>query len=611
MHLESMKLDHGNWVTEPPDTIAAGATAVFQAAGKSFPPTGTQGSVIYSLAGNPQNAKVTMTFDVPLIGADSTAISADPPDALSVSATASGGDQDNIRFEVGAPAPALVTPIKHVFLLMLENRSLDHMLGFSGIKGADAQDGSPTQIDGLTGNESNTFQETVYKASKPADFVMPSDPGHEFTDVVQHLCGDGATYPNGGPYPPIDNSGFVASYSQHGGQTASGGLPEIMKCFDSPAQLPVLYTLATEFAVCDHWYASMPGPTWPNRFFAAAASSGGLDHSPSTDDIITWLGPDGFSFENGTIFDLLKSHDLSWKLFSGSLFPVNAALKGITIEDVTLLNLLPIALSPSNPIPYEASFTFIEPNYGDVIKGTYLGGDSQHPVDDVTKGDALIKTVYEAIRNSPIWKSSMLIVTWDEHGGFYDHAAPPAAVPPGDRVTTKPGKAPINQYGFKFDQYGVRVPAVVVSAYTPKNVIDHRTYDHASILATVEAVFNLSPLTDRDKAANNLTPLVSLTEARDDTPEQLPGPAASPASFAKMQAAAAVSRPATVEDRSLPGFLHVAMRADIQLSPPAERPAIIARVDAIKTRDQAEAYMQEVTAKIQTIKPPVPNQVGP
>ena len=119
------------------------------------------------------------------------------------------------------------------------------------------------------------------------------DPGHEFcldpannipTGVLQQLCGPGAVYPFGGAYPAILNSGFVASYAAIGGQSSPG---EIMKCY-SPSQLPVLNKLAQEFVVCDNWQASMPGPTWPNRFFAHAASSGGLDHSPSPADIAKW-----------------------------------------------------------------------------------------------------------------------------------------------------------------------------------------------------------------------------------------------------------------------------------------------------------------------------------
>src|SRR6202040_3730166 len=108
----------------------------------------------------------------------------------------------------------------------------------------------------------------------------------EFADVVRQLCGPDAMYTSGAAYPAIVNTGFVASYAA---ALDDGGDPgEVMKCYSPATQLPVLYALAQEFVVCDNWFASLPGPTWPNRFFAHAASSGGLDHSPSSQEILEW-----------------------------------------------------------------------------------------------------------------------------------------------------------------------------------------------------------------------------------------------------------------------------------------------------------------------------------
>jgi phospholipase C len=174
--------------------------------------------------------------------------------------------------------------VQHIFVLMLENRSFDHMLGFWGLAGLDAETGAETTIHGLTGNESNNFEGQNYCVSQGADYVMPVDPHHEFLDILHQLCGPRATYLVGGKYASVDNSGFVPSYVASGGSRNPG---EIMKCF-SPQQLPVLYALATEFAVCDNWHASMPGPTWPNRMFIHAGSSGGLDHSPTVAEIVEW-----------------------------------------------------------------------------------------------------------------------------------------------------------------------------------------------------------------------------------------------------------------------------------------------------------------------------------
>ena len=354
--------------------------------------------------------------------------------------------------------------IKNVFVLMLENRSFDHMLGFSGITGLDAATGAPTAIDGLDGTQSNDYRGQTYPVAHPALDAMPVDPGHEFVDVVMQLCGPGAAYVPGGDYPPTDNSGFVADYvdspSPEEGK-APNQFGDIMRCM-APEQVPVITALASEFAVCDHWHASMPGPTWPNRFFAHAASSGGLDDSPSNADMFAGETVHGFEFANGTVFDALAAKSPTpWRIYAGGNFPKVGALKGIHQPQIRPFNdFVRDVVDPNYPWLY----TFIEPNYGDILNGTYEGGTSQHPLDGVAHGESLIKTVYEAIRKSLHWNTSLLIVTWDEHGGFYDHVAPPAAVAPGD---AGPGSR-YNKHGFTFERLGVRVPAVVVSPWIPK-----------------------------------------------------------------------------------------------------------------------------------------------
>src|SRR5580658_9392660 len=163
--------------------------------------------------------------------------------------------------------------LKHIFVLMLENRSFDHLLGFSGITGADAVTGEPTAINGLTGQEANTHNGQSHPVSKSVPTSMAFDPGHEFEHVLQQLTGTAPPLPAGGVYPPVTLSGFADPFVKSSGATDPG---EVMQCFD-PSQLPVLVTLAREFALCDHWFSSLPGPTWPNRFFVAAGTSGGLD----------------------------------------------------------------------------------------------------------------------------------------------------------------------------------------------------------------------------------------------------------------------------------------------------------------------------------------------
>ncbi len=481
--------------------------------------------------------------------------------------------------------------IEHLFVLMLENRAFDHMLGFSGITGLDAVTGDSTQIDGLTGSEFNNFNGSVYRVRAGADNVMPVDPGHEFTNVLVQLCGAGATYAAGETYPAINNTGFVASYAASGGAADPG---EVMKCF-APAQLPILVALAQEFAVCDNWHASMPGPTWPNRMFAHAASSGGLDHSPTTEEIVEWETIGGFRFKAGSIFDALKKKCVSRRLYAGDDFPMVAALKGISLSDIRHYgNLAGDLAQPTYPY----SYVFVEPSY-DVLN-EYKNSTSQHPLTDVTLGEGLIKETYEAIRNSPHWNSSVLIITWDEHGGFYDHAIPQSVVAPGD---TQP-QDKHNQFGFTFEQYGPRVPAIVISPLVPKNVIDHRLYDHASIPATIESFFGVDALTERDAKANCLDALLSLNAPRTDTPTTLPSPATVGAGPAVMNmmvpdlSMTVAARPnETVDQGTLPVILHSALRQDLEMSP-EQRTVILQRVRSIKTREQARQYLAEVQKKI-------------
>jgi len=510
-------------------------------------------------------------------------------------------------------------PIEHVFVLMLENRAFDHMLGFSGITGTDAVTGNPTEINGLSGAESNAWNGISYAVAQPAPDPMTVDPYHEFTDVLKQLCGPAAAYPRGGPYPPINSSGFVANFAQ---DAKSPSPVDVMKCF-APPQLPVLDALAKEFAICDSWFCSLPGPTFPNRFFALGASSSGLDHSPTTPETVIWQTVDGFQFQNGSIFDrgrgflnFIKGllpfvRKFKWRIYAGNkLFTLAHAVQGIHIQDITRYSRFAQDVSKTN---YPARFTWIEPSYGHVATD-YVGGNSQHPLDGVTGGEALIKATYEAIRNSPLWKSSMLIVTWDEHGGFFDHVAPPRAIPPGDETQFESS----NKYGFAFDQYGPRIPALVISPLIPPNIIDHRPHDHTSILATVERLFGLRPLTNRDRGANDLRSLASLPSPRFDTPAAIAlRPEANTAySAISLDTLERPIPPAARESdpieshHNLPGFLYVAARTDAELPPQGVAPVdhaahVSARLGAITTRGQARDYFEEVRRKTVAAEPEI------
>ena len=499
--------------------------------------------------------------------------------------------------------------IKHVFVLMLENRSFDHMLGFSGLTGFDAATRAPTQINAPPPGISNSWNGKSFPAGPPPVDPMTIDPYHEFNDVLEQLCGKAATFHPGGPYPAINNSGFASNFAVAAKSPTPG---DVMRCF-TPERLPVLVALAKEFAVCDSWFCSMPGPTSPNRFFALGASSAGLDHSPTGAETLLWETIDGFTFQNGSIFEAGKGffsflpwkRKLKWRIYAGNkMFTLAHALKGIHIWDIT--RYAEFAKDVSDP-NYPAEFTWIEPNYGH-LTSDYLGGNSQHPLDGVTGGEALIRATYEAIRNSPLWESSMFIITWDEHGGFFDHVAPPSATPPGDKAQFSGA----NRYGFAFDQYGPRVPAVVISPLIPRSTIDHRVYDHSSLLATVERLFNLRPLTARDRAAHDLRALASLSVARQVpsdlfalTPEAEFAHRQVPLDTLEIEGPPPTRPEEPVEgerNRNLPGFIYVVARTDKELPPPAMAPAAHAalvrgRVSTIRTRGDAHAYFEEVRRK--------------
>ena len=436
------------------------------------------------------------------------------------------------------PSPS----IEHVFVLMLENRSFDHMLGFSKIDGID-QNGNPATINGadpLTNENVNPVNGVNVPVNFPADFQLKNvdnDPGHEFENTLTSLCGEGSIYNSvAGGYPQINNSGFIQNYFDNGSATPQ----RIMNCY-TPNQLPVINALAKEFAVCDNWFSSLPGPTWPNRFFLLAATSGGLDNSPSTLDIISSTTVEGYRFENGNIFDLLDANCIKWRIFEGDDFPVSFALNGMNLNDLQgRFKDFNDFESEVNKTNFSDRFIFIEPKYGshkiDITgPGDFTCGNSMHPLDDVIRGEKLIKKVYEVIRNSPHWRKSLLLITFDEHGGFYDHVQPPAAVPPGDLVTAgyrKEYPAGHPQAGqlinFQFDQLGVRVPALVISPYIRKGIIDHTIYDHTSMLNSIEKLFKMTNLTQRDKAANDFLHLLSLNTPRSDSPAILPDPAINP-----------------------------------------------------------------------------------
>jgi phospholipase C len=420
------------------------------------------------------------------------------------------------------------SPIQHVFVLMMENRSFDHLFAFADVPGLDGVDTSLT----------NPMLASDVPMSAAAPDIMNSDPHHEFPDVDQQIFGPAAGPPN--TARPITMQGFASS---------SGA--DAMLC-GSTISAPTLIFLAQNYLVCDNWFSSMPGPTWPNRFFVHAASSGGLESSPSNLTMTGALTDSdlGFSFENGTIYDRLGAGN--WRVYHGDHFPQVCAINTMPLAFVAGADKFrPFSQFASDLQRNDAvAYTFIEPDYD--ILSSFVNGNSQHPCGSLLRGDQLITNVYDALRMSPsLWERSMLIVVYDEHGGFFDHIHPPGCTPPGDAPLNE-DKAATHPTGFPFDRYGVRVPAVIVSPWVAPGTVSHVTYDHSSIIRTLFDVFSLSgsSLTGRDRVAASLTALLQNTI-------QFPTPPPVP-QFNVATPQATTAPVATASDVSVAGFTRIA-----------------------------------------------------
>jgi phospholipase C len=282
---------------------------------------------------------------------------------------------------------------------------------------------------------------------------------------------------------------------------------------------------------------------------------------------------------------------------SGSVIgavPQVTSLHGVQLTGICSLGQFASDLQGPYPYPY----TFIEPHYGNVRNDTYSGGSSQHPMDDVYGGEHLLAAVYAAIRNSPDWDTSLLVITYDEHGGLYDCVAPVAATSPRDNSDYG-----YNKNGFNFDLYGVRVPGLVVSPLIPAGTVDCTLYDHSSVLKTFEELFGVNPLTNRDREATSVLKLLLLQTPRTDCPTSLNIPASLlMAAKPRMTAEERVRHDAQPVPQSgnLVNTLHTLKKAEIELSvrTPPEIAAVHAKFATIQTRRDTETYARSVLEKV-------------
>jgi phospholipase C len=298
-----------------------------------------------------------------------------------------------------------------------------------------------------------------------------------------------------------------------------------MRCLNPLQRAPVLAHLALQFAVCDRWFSSVPGETWPNRNFAHAATSDGATNIEL-----------GFYYDR-TIFEQLASVGASWRIYHDGQAQA-WCFRNLWRVDLTWWDRIRGRMATVTNWHEQSEFAdhvragdlpayaFIEPTHMAEL-GEPRDTNSQHPDNnrqgsaDFYAGEALIKEVYEAlVSNAPLFEKTLLLVTYDEHGGFVDHVPPPAAIPPGGHVLRSwsrrlgilgrallarlQGRTPPAADTFAFDRLGVRVPAVLVSPWITPGTVVHTQLDHASIPATLRALFapGLPSLGARDAQAS-------------------------------------------------------------------------------------------------------------
>ncbi|CAB3791130.1 alkaline phosphatase family protein [Pararobbsia alpina] len=408
----------------------------------------------------------------------------------------------------------ILDQIEHVVVVMLENRSLDTLLGWLYAQGERPNvvlpAGSPATFDGLRPDMWNPSDPGFYNGGPTAQvFVKQSasqptvpdpDPQETFDNVTYQIFGPGPV----SPLTPNTMKGFVINYATTSTQDAS----QVLEGY-STAQLPVLAALARSYAVSDAWFASVPTQTWPNRAFAHAGTSNG---NVNNGDAI----PDPFDWDVPTIFNVLESQGDSWSVYT----------------DTTLVPSLTRAMFPKLWDPwldshFEGFGAFVDacekdrlPRYSFIEPSFLTEPNDMHPPHDTRAGDAFLYSIWKAISTSPGWAKTLLIITFDEHGGCFDHVLPPFNAMTPDQASS-PGKE-----GFRFDRFGIRVPTVIVSPYIAAGTVfrspTDTPYDHTSILATLRDWLGIPASamlpSARIAKAPTLDAILTLSDARTDLP---------------------------------------------------------------------------------------------
>jgi phospholipase C len=371
--------------------------------------------------------------------------------------------------------------IDHIVVLMMENRSFDHMLGFLKLeRGRD-------DIEGPTLDMKNEYRGESFHVhpAQGTTLVKAQDPCHSGWCVDEQLANK--------------SGGFVSNYMK----TRTGplvGNPGVVMAYHTAKQLPVYAWLADEFAICDHWFCSVGGATMPNRCYACAGNSKGLRDN---------LKP-AQPWNLASFARHLDKASASWRWYSHDYVPMIWMVDpeyGLDDESIPAYfdrrDLLGhrsfLERAAANELP---AVSWIDPNFYDLTFGP-AGSNDDHPPSDLRAGQKLVLQVVDAVMQSPAWEKTLLVITYDEHGGFFDHVQPPKAV---------------DDHGIT--RYGPRVPAIVVSPFVGKAAVSKTVFDHTSIIKTILARFcadrngKIPNMGARVGAAKHLGELLTEAQAR-------------------------------------------------------------------------------------------------
>jgi phospholipase C len=354
-------------------------------------------------------------------------------------------------------------PIDHIVMLMQENRSFDHYFGRLPAAGH-------ANVDGLPPGASNPDAMDVPVPSTHMDQYCVDDVSHSWN-------GSHTEYDNGA------NDGFVIA-NDPGGERAMGYLEE--------ADLPFYYGVAKTFSMADRFFCSLLGPTYPNRFYYMTGTSDGRINNQLA------------VFTRPSILNRLETAGVSYKIYAAQIafaFLLSRPQRPLSefFSDAAAGTLPPVS--------------YIDPAFAGENE------NDEHPPSNPQRGQQFTESIYNAIVNSPNWPTTALIISYDEHGGFYDHVPPPPACKPDD----VPPALTASSYVAEFDRYGFRVPLIVVSPYSRPGYVSHQTFDLTSILRFVEARFDIPALTARDANATPITEMFDFSK-----PPQLLAPPAQP-----------------------------------------------------------------------------------